>query len=276
MSWSYHRTYRGPLQAVVFDWAGTTVDFGCFAPTAVFRHLFASRGVPIDVAEARAPMGLPKRDHLRAVLATTAVAQRWEATHGRPWSEHDVDELFAEFVPAQLAVIPDHSEPVPGARELMDRLRQRGLAIGSTTGYTRPMMEVLVPEARARGYEPDTWVCPDDVPQGRPLPWMLYVNAMRLGTVPMAAMVKVGDTVPDLEEGLNAGTWTVGVALSGNELGLTDVEVDDLDPATRAGYLEAIGARLSAVGAHYVIEGVWALDAVLDEIEQRLRRGERP
>jgi phosphonoacetaldehyde hydrolase len=49
------------IRLVVFDWAGTVIDFGCCAPVAAFRDAFAKLGVPVSVAEARAPMGLHKK-----------------------------------------------------------------------------------------------------------------------------------------------------------------------------------------------------------------------
>lgn len=105
---------------------------------------------------------------------------------------------------------------------------------------------------------------------------MCFQNAMQLGVYPMAALVKVGDTPVDIEEGLNAGMWTVGVTLTGSLLGLTGAEVASLTPQERADAHARIGAQLSATGAHLVIEGVWDLLHAIDDIEERVRRGETP
>lgn len=276
MNFHFRRSYRGPLQAVLFDWAGTTVDYGCFSPTAPFIKVFAARGVAITLEQARAPMGLMKRDHIRALTQLPEVAAQWQAVHGRPPAEADIEAMFAEFVPLQVAVLAEYAAPIPGVIETVVDLRRRGLKIGSTTGYTREMMEVLVPEAARRGYAPDAWVCSTDVPAGRPYPWMAFQNAMRLNVYPMEAVVKIGDTVPDIEEGLNAGMWTVGVALTGNELGLTEAEVAALSPEARRQRLTPIYRKLYQAGAHYVVDSVADCLPVLDEIEKRLASGERP
>lgn len=270
------RTYRGPLRAVILDWAGTSVDYGSFAPSAVFLRLFASRGVTITAEDARAGMGLMKQDHLRVILARPTVAAAWQAVHGRPVTAHDLDELFASFIPLQLSVLADYAEPIPGLLDALVELRGRGIAIGSTTGYLRAMMDVLAPVAAAQGYAPDSLVCPDEVPAGRPAPWMCFQNAMRLGVYPMAALVKVGDTPVDMEEGVNAGMWTVGVTLTGSLLGRTRAEVENLTPAARAVAHGRIGEQLFAAGAHLVIEGIWDLPQAIDALEARLRRGETP
>jgi phosphonoacetaldehyde hydrolase len=277
MDFVFQRTYRGKLKAVILDWAGTTVDYGSFAPTAVFLQLFESQGVQITAADARSGMGLMKKDHLRTILARPAVAEAWQAVHnGASASEADIDQLFKDFVPLQLAVLTKYAEPIPGLLDTLKDLRERGLKIGTTTGYIRSMMDVLAPEARKRGYAPDCIVCPDEVPAGRPLPWMCYQNAIQLGIYPMEAMVKVGDSLPDIAEGLNAGMWTVGLALTGNLLGLTESEVKALPQERLDGYRQSIYPQLQQAGAHYLIDGIWDLPGVLDDIQSRLAHAERP
>lgn len=270
------RTYRGPVRGVILDWAGTAVDYGAFAPVAVFVRLFEQRGVPITPEDARAGMGLMKKDHLRAILDRPAIAAAWRSVYGAPPAEQHIDELFEQFIPLQLSVVREYATPIPGLIDAITELRKRGVRIGTTTGYLRAMMDILAPAAAAHGYRPDSIVCPDEVPAGRPAPWMCFQNAMRLGVYPMAALVKVGDTPVDIEEGLNAGMWTVGVTLTGNLLGLTEAEVNALTPSDRVEAHTRIGEQLYAAGAHLVIEGVWDLPRAINEIEARIRRGETP
>ena len=276
MDYVYQRSYRGLLKAVILDWAGTAVDYGSFAPTAVFLRLFESRNVKITPEDARSGMGLMKKDHLRTILARPQVAEAWIAAHGIAASEADIDDLFNNFVPLQISVLKEFAEPIPGFLDVVKELRERNMKIGTTTGYLRSMMEVLAPKAEENGYEPDCIVCPDEVPAGRPYPWMCYENAIRLGVYPMQAIVKVGDTLPDIEEGLNAGMWTVGLALTGNLLGLSELEVNALSPEEKDAAREKIGVQLYQAGAHYVIDGIWDLPDVLDDIEFRLAQGQHP
>lgn len=268
--------YRGPLKAVILDWAGTTMDYGCYAPAEVFMEVFKRQGVEITIEQARAPMGAHKKVHIAAIAAMPDVARRWQAKYGRPCSEEDIEAMFREFVPLQLACLPDYADLIPGTLDAVAEFRRRGLKIGSTTGYTGEMMMLLQEEARKRGYAPDSTVCATDVPAGRPYPWMCLQNALNLQLYPLEAYVKVGDTLPDIEEGLNAGMWTVGLAKTGNEMGLTEAEIAGLPEAVREARLARAYERMYAAGAHYVVDGIGDVPPLLDEIEGRLGNGERP
>lgn len=276
MTSHHRRSYAGPLRAVIFDWAGTTVDYGSYAPVAVFVEVFERRGVAITARQARAPMGLEKRDHIRALAAQPAIAEQWRLVHNRPVTEDDIEAMFRESVARQTACVVDYADLIPGTLEAVAECRRRGLKIGSSTGYSRPILEALLPAAARRGYIPDAAICPSDVPAGRPAPWMAFQNAMQLGVYPMAALVKVGDTIPDIEEGLNAGMWTIGLTRSGNELGLTETEVAALETQALQAQLAEIERRMRQAGAHYVVETIADVPNVLDRIEARLRQGEHP
>ncbi len=268
--------YRGPLQAAILDWAGTTVDYGCQAPTVVLREVFADRGVPVSTPEIRQYMGLLKKDQIRAICSIPRVSVAWQEAHGSSPSEDDVSALFEEFIPRQLACLDRYSDLIPGLPSAVARMRARGLKIGSTTGYTRPMLDIVARNAAGQGYLPDAAVCPEDVGAGRPFPWMCYHNAIVLKVQPLEACVKIGDTVSDVQEGLNAGMWTVAVTRTGNEVGLTEEELNILGDTARQARVEQARCRLAEAGAHYVIESIADCDNVLDEIEARLRAGETP
>lgn len=276
MNFSYQRSYRGPLQAIILDWAGTTLDYGCYAPAVVFVQVFERRGVPITIEEARVPMGTYKRVHIQHVSQLESVRRRWIQAHGRPPDEDDVEAMFRDFVPLQMSVLAEYADLIPGTLDAVRNFRARGLKIGSTTGYTREMMDVLAPEATRRGYTPDTIVCPGDVPVSRPAPFMCLQNMIHLQVYPPEAVVKVDDTVPGIDEGLNAGMWTIGLAKTGNEIGLNAKEIANLAPTDLGAKLKHAYNRLAQSGAHYVVDGIWDVPAVLDEISVRLRKGEKP
>jgi phosphonoacetaldehyde hydrolase len=271
-----NRPYTGPVRSVVLDWAGTAVDYGSIGPAAVFVEVFAKFGVAVSVREARRFMGRAKKDHIGSMCRLPEVANRWRRVHGALPGEDAVDALYAETEAMMVAALKKHSEVIPGLLPTVEALRRQGITIGSSTGYTAPMMAVLVPAARAQGYTPDAVVCASDVPAGRPYPWMCLVNALRLQVYPMEAVVKIGDTISDIAEGLNAGMWTVGLARSGNELGLTAAETEALDPADLDQRLAAIRQRYFAAGAHYVVDGIWDVLPVIEAVSERLGRGERP
>lgn len=276
MNFTFQRSYRGPLKAILLDWAGTTLDYGCYAPAVVFIQVFEHQRVPISVQEARAPMGAHKKVHIRRISQLDTVQERWREQHGRAPDENDVETMFRDFVPLQLAVLADFADLIPGTLEAVKDFRARGMKVGSTTGYTREMMDLLLSEANKRGYAPDATVCATDVPEGRPAPYMCLQNMIQLGVYPPEAVVKVDDTLPGIEEGLNAGMWTIGLAKTGNEIGLNASEVAALPPADLQSRLERAYTRMAQTGAHYVVDGIWDVPAVLDDINQRLRRGDRP
>ena len=276
MAFSYQRRYRGPIQAVLLDWAGTTMDYGCMAPAVVFVEVYKRQGVPITMEEARIPMGAHKRVHIQQIGEIERVRRRWEEAHGRPPTDDDVSRMFAAFVPLQLACLSDYSELIPGTLDAVSAMRARGIKIGSTTGYTTEMMRINMDDARRQGYAPDSTVCASDVPAGRPYPYMCLQNVINLGVSPVDACVKVDDTTPGIEEGLNAGMWTVGLAMSGNEIGLPLKDVQALAAADRARRRERAYTRMYQCGAHYVIDSIADLIPCLDDIEARIARGERP
>lgn len=276
MTFRYHRSYIGGVQAVILDWAGTAVDFGSFAPTAVFLRLFEQHGVTITAAHARQGMGLMKKDHLRTIMWQPEVRAAWQAVYGAAPTEADIDRVYADFEPQQIASITEYAQPIPGLLDTVAFIHNRGWKIGTTTGYTQPMMVELAAAARKHGYEPDAIATPSDVPAGRPYPWMCYKLATELRVFPMAALVKVGDTLVDIEEGLNAGMWTVGLALSGNMVGLSEAEFARLGAEDVAALRTKIAPHFWAAGAHYVIDTIADLPPVLEEIDRRIRQGERP
>jgi phosphonoacetaldehyde hydrolase len=264
------RSWVGRVKAVIFDWAGTTVDYGSCAPADAFVELFKRHGVEVTIEQARIPMGVHKKEHIRQMLEMAGVIRAWRAVHGRGASAEDLETLYREFVPLQTEVIALHEEIIPGVVETVAALKAAGVRIGSTTGYTTEMMHGLVEQAACRGYAPDATVCADEVPAGRPAPWMALVAAMRMGVYPVSACVKVGDTVADIQEGLNAGMWTVGITKTGNEMGLSESAVAALAASDLECRLNAARERLARAGAHYVIEGVAELPPVIHEIAERM------
>ncbi len=276
MQFNFRRTYRGHLKAIIFDWAGTTLDYGCLAPTVAVMALFSREGIPISVEEARTPMGAYKKDHIRQILQIPSVQQRWQDKFGEAPLERDVERMFEHFIPSQMACLPNYADLIPGTLDTVAHCRLRGMKIGSTTGYTQAMMAVLLKEAKKRGYAPDSTVCADQVRAGRPEPWMCLQNAFNLGIYPMEACVKVDDTLPGIEEGLNAGMWTIGLAKTGNEIGLTQAEIEELPEDELQIKLDRAYRRMQGAGAHFIVDGIWGVPEIVDEINNRLKMGEKP
>lgn len=269
-------TGRTSVGAVVFDWAGTVVDHGSLAPMGVFVEAFAEFGVAITIEEARGPMGMAKRPHVAALMALPRVAAAWRERHGHAPSEADIDAVYDVFVPKNRAVASKYADVIPGVADMVRQLRGRGIRIGSTTGYTRDILAEILPVAAAQGFAPDCFVCTGDTPDGRPSPYMFWRALTELGVYPATRAIKVDDTEVGIAEGLNAGGWTVGVAVTGNVFGLSLADTKALSPADFAARRATATAKLKGAGAHYVIDSAAELIAVVDDVERRLAAGERP
>ncbi|MCT4656995.1 MAG: phosphonoacetaldehyde hydrolase [Cohaesibacter sp.] len=254
------------IKAVVFDWAGTMVDFGSFAPMGVFVKAFEQFGITAPINEAREPMGLPKWDHIRTMMDMPSIADQWSAQYGAAPSDTDVDKVYEVFVPMNEKVAADYADLVPGALDVVNYLRDKKIKIGSTTGYTRSIMEHVIPVAKEQGYEPDNLVCSDDLPEGRPGPLGMYQTFVDLAVYPPSAIVKVDDTVPGLQEGVAAGCITVGLALSGNFVGKTPEELASLSADEIDALRTEATAMLKEGGADYVIDSVADLPTLLENL----------
>ncbi|MGK9234113.1 phosphonoacetaldehyde hydrolase [Inquilinus limosus] len=270
------RRHDGPIRAAIFDWAGTTVDFGCQAPIASLIEAFAAAGVEVPLAAARLPMGMAKRDHIRALLEMPEVAEAWMRAQGRLPAPADVDDLYERFLPLQVAAAARHAVLIPGTVETMAALQARGIRIGTTTGFPRPVMQVVIPKAVRQGYAPEVIVCAGETRSGRPGPAMALKALIELDVHPVQAAVKVGDTVVDVAEGLNAGMWTIALAVTGNEVGLTEAEWNALPAERQAALRRAAAERLWAAGAHEVVDGISDVPAAVDRIQSRIAAGDVP
>ncbi|MEZ6063833.1 MAG: phosphonoacetaldehyde hydrolase [Planctomycetaceae bacterium] len=264
------------LKAVVFDWAGTTVDHGSCAPAVVFQEIFRQRGVPISAQQAREPMGMAKRDHIAAIAAMPDVAARWRSQHGCACGDADIDAMYDDFLPLQKQTLHHHSKLIDGVPELVDWCRSRGLKIGSSTGYTRELLQIVTAAAAEQGYVPDCSLGSEDAPKGRPAPFLIYTAAMKMGVYPLWTIVKVDDTAVGVEAGRHAGCWTVGVTRTGNGVGLGEEELSRLPDEERSAAIRAAGVTLTSAGAHALVESVADIRPVLEEFDNRLASGERP
>jgi phosphonoacetaldehyde hydrolase len=274
----FTRSYRGKVKAVILDWSGTVADAYVVAPAVVFVEVFAKHGVEISMTEARGPMGLRKDLHIKALTEDPVIAARWQAVKGRSPTQADVDAMFADFVPMQLACLRQYATLLPGVAEVTQRLQGQGIRIGSTTGFVRSMVDILEEEAARQGYRPDASVAGDEVIHGaRPGPFMVYRNLDLLGVTPIQSVVKVDDTTSGIGEALNAGCWGVGVVRYSNYM---DVDTPEEGAALPAGEIARRMARtrdiLSSAGAHYVIDSIAEIEPVIEDINRRLARGERP
>jgi phosphonoacetaldehyde hydrolase len=274
----YTRSYRGKVKALILDWSGTTADAYVVAPAVVFVEVFKNQGVDISMIEARGPMGLRKDLHIEALTRDPEIRERWKAVHGSYPDQDDVDRMFADFVPLQLDCLRKYTGLLPGVAETTQKLQKEGIKIGSTTGFVRSMVDILEEDAKKQGYTPDASVAGDDVVHGaRPKPFMVYKNLDLLDVHPIQSVVKVDDTVSGVGEALEAGCWGVGLARYSNYMNVDTPEQGAALPEAEVARRVALTREiLRKSGAHYVADTFDELPAIIDHINQRLARGERP
>lgn len=255
------------VEAVIFDWAGTTVDYGCFAPVQAFIETFKAAGVEPTMEETRKPMGMLKIDHIRTMLKMERIASEWERVHGAAPTEDDVQALYVPYEERLLSILDGFADPKPYVVEAVSELRRQGVKIGSTTGYNDKMMAIVAPEAKKAGYEPDFMITPDAMGgHGRPYPYMMFANMQALGVTDVRRVAKVGDTVSDIREGKNAGAISIGVVEGSSELAMTEEEFAGLDASEKVAARNRVEATFREAGADAVIQTMAELPRLLAQI----------
>ena len=272
------KRYKGKVQAVILDWSGTTADAYVVAPAVVFVEVFKRQKVEISMLEARGPMGLRKDLHIKALTEVDEIKERWKKIHGKYPEQSDVDRMFADFVPLQLDCLRKYTTLLPGVAEVTQRLQKQGIKIGSTTGFVRSMVDILEEDAAKQGYKPDASVAGDEVTSGaRPSPHMLYKNLDMLNITPIQSVVKVDDTASGVGEAVNAGCWGIGVTRYSNYMNVDTPEdgkkLSEDEIKKRVAKTKDI---LEKAGAHYILESLADIEPVIEDINKRLARGERP
>ncbi len=274
----YSRTYQGKVKALILDWSGTVADAYVIAPAVVFVDVFARQGIEISMEEARGPMGLRKDLHIAALIKDPDIRQRWRKVKDTDPTQNDVDAMFADFVPMQLECLRRYTTLLPGVAQTTRKFKESGIKIGSTTGFVRSMVDILAADAAEQGFHPDVTVAGDEVINGaRPKPFMIYRNLDLLDVHPIQSVIKVDDTVSGVGEGLEAGCWTVGIARYSNYMNINSLEeAQSVSEAEVARRLAVSRGLLQSSGAHYVINEFEELLDVVDDVNARLARREKP
>lgn len=244
-------------EAVIFDWAGTTVDYGCFAPVQTFVEVFKEFGINPTMEETRKPMGMLKWDHIKTMLGMERIREEFVKIYGREAEDKDVDAMYKQFNQKLLKILDQFAEPKAYVLDTVAGLREAGIKIGSTTGYTDEMMEIVTREAKKAGYAPDFVCTPDSTNhKGRPYPYMVFENMKALGVSSVNRVIKVGDTISDIKEGKNAGVVTVGVIEGSSEMGLSRDEFEGLSSEEKEIRMKEVEKRYMEAGADYVVADI--------------------
>lgn len=264
------------IEAVIMDWAGTTVDFGSRAPMKGFQKLFENYQISVTEDEVRIPMGAEKREHIRQLLTMPRIRNAWIKLYHSRVTDADIDEMYQAFIALQKIAIGEHNKLIPGMLDTLNWLEKRSIKVGANTGYANEMIDELLIAAKRQGYQPQSNVCATEVANARPYPDMCLTNAMQLGVRTLGRCVKIDDTAPGIEEGVNAGMWTIGLSVSGNEVGMSVEQWESLDEKLQDSYRLKAFQKLQKAGSNYVVDSIAQVVPCLIDIENRISLGERP
>lgn len=255
------------IEAIIFDWAGTTVDYGCFAPVRAFIEVFEEYGITPTIDETRKPMGMLKWDHIKTMLSMPRINTLWKEKYGRDFTNEDVDKMHDKFTDKLMGILHNYGTPKPYVVETIEKLREKNIKIGSTTGYTDEMMSIVTKSAKEQGYEPDCWFSPNSTNNiGRPYPFMIFKNMEELKISSTKNIIKVGDTISDILEGKNAGVLTVGIVEGSSEMALSEEEYKSLSNEEKSEKIKEITERYKEAGADFVIMNMKDIFEVLESI----------
>lgn len=279
-----NRPYRDGVGTIILDNSGTCLDPFVIAPAVVFKEVFQNYNIDISMKEAREPMGLRKDLHIAEILKIPRVQDEFKKVYGRKSSKEDIDKIFKEFVPAQVKVLPEYCNLLPMVGTTMDILRNQGIKFGTTTGFTREMVDCIIKNTQKDGLHFDTTTAGDDFsPEElhlgvRPKPFMVWKNLFKLDAWPIESVVKVDDTITGIQEGINAGCWSIGITDYSNYMDIDTIEQwDSMNEKEKLERKEYSRKKImDESGAHYIIHEFEDLLVVIDDINYRLSNGEKP
>ena len=246
------------VEAVIFDWAGTTIDYGSRAPIVAFQKAFANVGIQISEAEIRQDMGLDKYTHIHKIMDLPAIQNDWQARFQVLPTEDDCNQIFSNFKAILLSSLTEFGH-----------LEAHNISYGTTTGYDAEMLALVLPIAAKQGYRPAVNITSEQTGGvGRPAPAMLALAAEQLTVTDPTTVMKIGDSVNDILEGNNADAVSVGIIDGSNIMGLSELAFNALSPAEQAERRAHVTAAYQRAGADYILQSMAELPALLDQINQ--------
>ena len=185
--------------------AGTTVRDQNYVSLALQKAL-NNQGFEISLEQINPLMGYEKPLAIRMLLEKTK--PKVETI-----SEELVEEIHTDFVSEMLHFYQTSQEivPLPQVEETFDTLRSLGIKIGLNTGFSRSIAQTIVDRLEWSD-KIDGLVASDEVPHGRPYPYMIQKLMAQMQINDVREVAKVGDTEVDVNEGINAGCpYVIGV-----------------------------------------------------------------
>lgn len=258
------------IEAIVLDWAGTTVDYGSRAPIIAFKNAFAHFGIDLSEETIRQDVGLDKLTHVRQILQIPEIANSWETRQPTIPLTKATAEIYAQFQIEINKVLVETAQLKPGMTDLIKFANTHHIRLATTTGYTQVMLNQILPLAAQQGYTPTYNITSEQTNHvGRPKPDMVALAMQKMHISDPSHVIKVGDTVNDILEGKNAGTISIGVVDGGNLIGLPKQAFDQLNIEQRDHYRAKAAAILKEAGADEIINNIADLIPLIESIDDQ-------
>ncbi|WP_125761802.1 phosphonoacetaldehyde hydrolase [Companilactobacillus hulinensis] len=255
------------IKTVIFDWAGTTVDYGSRAPVIAFKKAFDRAGITILDEEIRKDMGIAKWDHIGKILEIPRIKDQWKEVYHRLPNTEDRENVYGLFQESLINHLKKSTELKPGMLEAFQYLTEHSIRVATTTGYTLEMMNIVRDSAAKLGYLPELVVTSEDVAgQGRPSPAMIKTILSQFSIDDLQSVLKIGDTVVDIQEGKNAGVITVGVVEGSSLMGLSEDEFNRLSKSEKVLKRREVRKIFENEGADLIINNMFELSDVIQAL----------
>jgi phosphonatase-like hydrolase len=204
------------IELVVFDLAGTTVDdtiHGLPLVTVAMTEAFASRGIKISPEQVNKYRGMDKKQALSCLLKECQEIQMNNCDSDKLKNINDnafLDAMFKDFKLALNSHLININKEIPGTTEIFYWLKTRGIKIAVGSGFPHDVVLALVEKL---GWKNLVQYVSSAEQEGysRPHPSLVHSAMKHCSVTDKRNVLKVGDTVMDVEEGNNAGCRTVAV-----------------------------------------------------------------
>jgi len=213
-------------------------------------------------------MGLNKIDHIDKICNKPIVIKDWYKKYNRIINDEDKEDLYNKFLKIQKRETIENMKIIPETYDVIKKLKERNIKIGSTTGFDKEQMERVKSILKSNGIELDSYVsstCLDK--PGRPFSYMIHENMNRLNISSPKNVIKLDDTNSGIREGINAGCWTIGVSRWSVYMNVNDYsEINYLSTDNLINKIENSKKTLQKSGPNMIINDLRELPKIIDNI----------
>jgi phosphonoacetaldehyde hydrolase len=262
--------YKGKIKGIIFDTVGVLVDCGCLHHNKAIANIFKMRNIELKESLIRNFNGLTLKDQLKKIVTDRRVLNDWKKIYGNKPNDEDLAMLLQDLINRIAASIPEKDYIIDSYKKKFNKLNNKGYKIALTCEYPPALASLIFDKLQKDGFKFSQSITINDTMVGAPFPWMCYMSAIKLNVFPLNAIIRVGDSPYNIEEGINANMWTAGVVNTGNLIGLSKDEmrrkgVDKLHKKVKSAY-----KKFKKKGAHYVIDSINDISWVIDDINSNL------